>query len=875
MALVSSVIPNLLGGVSQQAPAARPRNASQYELNTRHSVVSGLTKRPSTDWISEIHTASDTDLGVSSHAFETADGKRFTLLIDDDGLGNIRSTVVDVEDGTKYALDMTPVADYFNVLPSDLTRGFKYLTIGDTTFILNRSVTPVEVPEQEDPNEVVPTTITVATYGDLPAASAQNFGTTAYVTDTQSYYVIQVFRPNYDGWGAGPTQNIWSYFIPYNAVTRVSPVRRGTVYIRQAVHDCVYGVTVTFADDTIAFGSYSTPEAVDGAGDPVSINTGDIAAGLASSLGAHANLTAVRLGSSVTITADKDIAKVVVTDEFGDQASRAYSDSVQQFNDLPPSEVEGRVVRISGSVDTGQDDYFVEYIDGLWKETVAFGEKTLLDPASMPITLVYDSVNDTFTFSYTTWPGRNSGDTESNPAPSFIGRTVNDMFLFKGRLCFLADENVIFSEVGNYENFYRSTLTQLLETDPIDVASTASRTSILKHGVAFDETLVLFADSQQFRILSGASLTPQNVAIAPTTTFNSSPTCSPISVGSNVFFVEDNSSSRYASVMEYYRNPNTDQDSAVAVTASVPKYIPRNILKIASAFNENLVAVLPKDNTGELYINSYYWVGGEKALSSWTTWKIKNAVSIRSINFFGDILYMAIEDVDGKIQLVSCNIEEGRYDEGLSYLFHMDFRVPGASLSPTYDGGTGKTEYTLPFGTDVADAAVLVVTETTGDDVEGSTLTEDSRTSTSIFVDGDTTAIPVMFGLTYDFIYDFSPQFVRVNSGNGEVVRQNGRLSLRYMNLRFDDTSYFDVQITPEGRSTWTTGMPSDFYTSQFLQSQEGQTDISPVRAGNFRFSCKGKADAVNIRIINSTIFPCGFSQAEWDGQYNPKTRAI
>lgn len=876
MALVSSVIPNLLGGVSQQAPAARPRNASKYELNTRHSVVSGLTKRPSTDWVSQVYTSSDEDLGISSHAFETADGRRFVLLIDDDGLGNPRAVVVDAEDGTQsYTVSLTPVADYFNVLPADFTRGFKFLTVGDTTFILNKSVSPVEVPAQEDPNEIVPTTLTVATYGELPTPSGQNFGATAYVTGTQNYYVIQVFQPEYDGWGAAPYEKYWSLFVPYNSVTRVSPTRRGTVYIRQAVHDCTYAVTVTFTDDSTEEGSYSTPEAVDGAGDPVSINTGDIASGLAAVLNGLTGLAASRVGSSVAITASKDIAKIEITDEFGDQASRAYSDAVQDFNDLPPNEVEGRVVRISGSIDTGQDDYYVEYIDGLWKETVAYGEKTVLAPESMPVTLVFDSVNNTFTMAYAEWPGRNAGNTESNPAPSFVGRTLNDMFLFKGRLGVLADENVLFSEVGNYENFYRTTLTQLLETDPIDIASTASRTSILKHAVAFDETLVLFADSQQFRVLSGASLTPQNVAIAPTTTFNCSPSCAPISVGSNVFFSGDTATSRFGSVMEYYRSPDIDQDAATSVTASVPRYIPGNILKIASAFNENFVAVLPKSNTGEVYINSYFWSGGEKVLSSWTAWKISNAKKIRSLNFFGDVMYLVIQDEADNIQLVSCDIEEGRYDDTVGFLIHLDFRVPLAGLGATYNGGADQTTYTLPFPIGLADDASIVVTDTVGDDVVGSILTEVSRTTTTIVVAGDKTAVPVIFGLPYLFIYDFSPQFVRVNSGRGEIVRQNGRLSMRYMNLRFDNTAYFDVQITPEGRETWVKGMPSDFYTAKILQSEEGQTDIAPVRSGNFRFSCKGKSDAINIRLVNDTVFPCGFSQAEWDAQYNPKTRAI
>lgn len=874
MGLISSVIPNLVGGVSQQAPAARPRNTSKYELNTNHSPVSGLTKRPSLEWEAEIQSSLDLDSGVSSHAFETANGKRFVLLLDNNS-GSARATVVDVADGTKYPVSLTGVSGYFDTLPADFSRGFGYLTIGDTTFILNKAVSPAEVPAQEDPTEIVPTTYTDTTLGNLPAASTLDAGDTAYVSDTEYYYVVTVLATAFDDYEEMPLIKVWTAFTPTNVVTRVSPKRRGTVYIRQAVHSTNYTVVVTFDDATTATGTYTTPEAVNGSGDPVSIDTGVIATALQSALHGVGGLTATKTGSTVSLTASKDIAKIEAKDEFGDQASRAYSDAVQSFSDLPPNEVEGRVVRISGSVDTGQDDYYVEYINGLWKETVAYNAKTDLEPGTMPLTLVYDPVADTFSISYHTWPGRTAGDADSSPSPTFIGRTINDMFLFKGRMCLLADENVIFSEVGNYENFYRTTLTLLLETDPIDIASTASRTSILKHGVAFDETLVLFSASQQFRILSGVSLTPQNVSIVPTTTYNASPACSPISVGPNVFFVEDSSTGQYASVMEYYRNPNTESDDAAAVTSSVPKYIPKNILKVASAFNERLVVVLPKENAGKLYVHRYFWAGAEKALSSWTTWEFKNVTRILSVDFFSDILYLVVQDVSGKIQLMSCNVEEGRTDDNVDYHFHVDFRVDDSELTIAYDSNTNTTSYTLPFAVGLTDDPVLIVTATTGDDVVGSLLVKDNHTASVFYAVGDTTGVPVMFGLNYDAIYDFSPQYVRSRVGNGEVVRQNGRLSLRHMKLRFDNTSYFDVEITPEGRQTWTTSHPGDFYTAIILQSGGGQTDLAPVQPGEFRFACKGKSDAINIRIINSTPYPLGLTQAEWDGQYSPKTRFI
>lgn len=865
MALVSGIIPNLVGGVSQQAPAARPKNTSKYELNTRHSLVSGLTKRPATDYIAEVASDIDSSVGAASHAFETANGKRFMLTLDQDVSNNPRCTVVNAEDGTKYEVGLGPVSAYFDNLPASMSSGFKFLTIGDTTFILNTAVAPIEVPVQEDNTAVATTDLTVANVASLPSVTSYAAGTTAYAQAEESYHVIKTVNLG------DSIVKYWSIYTPINTGNRIAPERRASVYIRQAVHNTEYKVVVKFADLTSATFSYTTPDPVTGE-TPNPIDTGLICSNLSTSIGANTFLTASRIGSTITITSSKDIESIEVTDEFGDQASRGYTDAVQSFSDLPPNEVEGRVVRISGSVDTGQDDYYVEHENGLWRETVKFGDKTVLNNTTMPVTLVYDPSGDTFTISYHTWPGRDAGDVESNPSPTFVGRTVNDMFLFKGRMCFLSDENVIFSEVGRYENFYRTTLTLLLETDRIDIASTASRTSILRHGVAFDETLVLFSDSQQFRILSGNSLTPQNVSIVPTTTFNASLTCRPIAVGPNVFFSEDSSSGSYGSVMEYYRNPNTERDDAASVSASVPRYLPKDIIKLTSAFNENIVIALPENNAGKLFVHSYFWSGGEKVASSWTTWQIRNVQNIVAADFFGDILYMIVEDKNNRVQLISCDVEEGRIDTGLEYLFHLDQRAFNSGLTIAYDGATDRTSYTLPYTLGAGEVAQVFATAQSGEYEAGTELAQESSSATTVFVNGDTSAVPVVMGIKYSFIYDFSPQYVR---GSDNVVRQNGRLSLRHMNLRFDNTSYFNVEVTPTGRATWTAVHPGDFYTAKILQTQEGQTDLAPVEPGEFRFACNGKSDEVNIRIVNDTPYPCAFTQAEWEAQYSPKTRFI
>ena len=62
------------------------------------------------------------------------------------------------------------------------------------------------------------------------------------------------------------------------------------------------------------------------------------------------------------------------------------------------------------------------------------------------------------------------------------------------------------SRSGEFLNFFPETITQTLDTDPIDVASTHTKVSILRHAVSFDEELLLFSDQTQFVLKGGATL---------------------------------------------------------------------------------------------------------------------------------------------------------------------------------------------------------------------------------------------------------------------------------------------------------------------------------------------------------------------------------
>ena len=54
MALVSRTIPNLVQGVSQQPEVLRLTSQASEQINGYSSVVEGLKKRPSTEYVSKL-----------------------------------------------------------------------------------------------------------------------------------------------------------------------------------------------------------------------------------------------------------------------------------------------------------------------------------------------------------------------------------------------------------------------------------------------------------------------------------------------------------------------------------------------------------------------------------------------------------------------------------------------------------------------------------------------------------------------------------------------------------------------------------------------------------------------------------------------------
>ena len=641
--------------------------------------------------------------------------------------------------------------------------------------------------------------------------------------------------------------------------------------VEQAVYSVLQGVDATKYSITIDATTYSFTS--------TNTNTEDIRDGLVTAIGTVSGLTIADIGeSSFSIVKAAGTLSVSASDGYGDDASQVVSDTVQNFTDLPSPAINNMVVEITGDATNSFDNYYVKYnsSDDVWSETLAPATATTIDEDLMPHILIR-TADGNFRFtqvdgsSYTisatsydvpSWGTRTVGDTESSPDPSFIGKKINDVFFHRNRLGFIADENVIMSRSGEFFQFFAETVTQTLDTDVVDVASTSKKVSILRHAISFDEDLLLFSDQTQFMLTGGTTLTAANVSINTTTEFETSTGVKPIGAGSNVFFAFNKGT--YTGIREFYIAGDSDTKKADDITANVPKFVPNNIFKLTSATNENILIALSSNSADQnaLWIYQYYVSDNKRLQSAWHKWTFGTASSdkILNIDFIENTLYIVNERSDG-VYLESLNISPAVVDASATYLTYLDRKIQDDTTGVTvaYSSGTGLTTITLPY---TINNTMKVVGRVGGSNTAGQAITTTSQSGTDITISGDYSSANLWIGEQYEFSFMFSQQFIQVADSVGSRISvKEGRLQIRNWNVSFNDTGYFTTEVIPVGRDTSTST-----YTGTVTGS--GALGTVSLDDGDFTFSVQSENDKLTVSLKNDSHLPSNFINANWQGYY-------
>jgi len=816
MAVISRAIPTLLRGISQSSDALKQADHADIQDNADSNPVLGLTKRSGSQFLASV--GSSTLGNVHIQTINRDANEQYVAIFSN---GNVKVFELD---GTEKTVNKPDGTSYLNT--SNPRSVMKTVTIADFTFVVNTSITPA--------------------MDSAVSNSASN-------------------------------------------------ITQAIVFINQATAKTTYSVTVdgvTVTDDTTG-------------NDPLSTTTvaTDLTAGLNSGL---TGFTIARNGPVIHIKKnDGSNFSIDGSDSQGNTKMTVIKDTVQQFTDLPNVSPNGYVVEIVGDEGTDFDNYYVKFTtnngnafeEGQWSETVEAGIPFKFNYDTMPHVLIRQADGnfrfarvdgDTYTISGTTytlpkWGERVVGDLVSSPDPSFIGNKINNVFFFRNRLGFLAADNVILSTVSEFFNFFPETVISVLDTEPIDVAASHTKVAILKHAVTMGEKLILFSEQTQFVLSSSAdNLTPSTANVLVQTEFESNAAAQPVGSGSSIYFLTKKGS--FAGIREYIITGSQQIQDAANTTIHVPRLIPSGIFKMAVSNNQDVLVLLGTENPNKLYVNRWlYGEGFSKALNAWFTYTLNTNRSILNIDFIGTDLIMVVEEANG-VTLEKIPFETNFREPNAEFEYHLDHKVTEATsgVSVAYNSATGISTFTVPYrlraNMNVVGRYLASNETSTFVDAQGNTksLISGQALTTTNAVDGSTSTITAtgdyrnskfIIGEPYEMHYRFSQQRL-TQGGGGATELISGRLQIHHFYIKYEDSGFFQVEVTPENRDT-----SLHKFTGRLLGAASASIGQINLDTGTFKVPIMSKSDRVDIDVKNNTFLPTLLASAEYEGVFHMRSR--
>lgn len=820
MPLVAQSTSSYKGGVSQQPDIVRFPDQLTQQINGFSSQVQGLQKRPPTKHIKRLGDKID---GSASkfHIINRDENEQYLLE-----MRNRQLKIWDLK-GNPKKVNIKDDAAYLEVQnPND---DFRAVTIADYTFILNRNKI-VQMDSATSPRTGEDTAL-------VYIKNAQYAKTYAvFVGDT---FACGMITP--DGGQAKQAVQTTSAFIAqrlvdmFNGDTSVTGDIKYTTY-DQLLQQLGGTATARYAKNpNFSFSNYT-----------VKVNGDSVI--------------------SIYNRSNYSMPNVVVKDGFGNTNAYPIKGYVNSVSKLPPAAPDGYICRIKGQANSQDDDYYVNYNQGknAWLECAAPGITYRYKADTMPHALVRET-DGSFSFKRLQWSPRKVGDDDSNPYPSFVGSNINDIFFYRNRLGFISEQNVILSGSSDFYNFWFRSAAAIADTDPIDLAVSSNKVSILTHAVPFARQLMLFSRQGQFVLSSDGVMTPKSAKVDQITSFDYSDAAQPVGIGQSIFFI--NNRINYSSLMRYYTVQDVaDLKDAQDTSAHIPTYIPKGIFRLSGNTTDNTVLMCSRSAPNTVWVFKYIIINGQSLQQSWSKWTFGYEGSqVLLAQFVGADIYLLI-NTDGGLFLQKSGLTGNA----------LDF-----SDQPVRYFIDRKIRYVIPQNAKYSDYNDY--TEVSFKDIYGAVPNQDSSTyclispqgyynkvsewdsQTGVFrIRGDIRGQVFFVGRQYEFSATLSKQIIK-NSSNDTITSQDqGRLQLRYYWINYSKSGTFDCLVDNNSKNKHF----KYTCTSKYLGASQIILGKYQIHTGKFKFPIQDNNLEVDITIKSDNPLPLNLISGGWEGLY-------
>lgn len=655
------------------------------------------------------------------------------------------------------------------------------------------------------------------------------------------------------------------------------------VTVRMAGKDYIVRVeteTFGYGFKSEASVSYTTQSSTDSGG---SLDVADIVGALTTDINALGNYNAEPIGNVIHIErTDGKKFNIQAVGGTTERAIYAIKGTVNDVSLLPIQGKDGTILLVRNTVDTTADDYYVRFTtaegdipgQGSWEETVKPGIPTTMNPTSLPQALIRNA-DGNFTLrplspslditpdKRASWVGREVGDLESNPSPSFVGRGIANMFFYMNRLGFLCEDKVIMSQPGSYFDFFVGSAIAVSDADPIDMVAASERPAFLKAAVSVPRGVLLFAENTQY------ILSTQEVAFGPSTAnitkiadYSFDSKIEPLETGISIMFHTE--SATFSKVFEM-AIPNVDaaRPQVAELTRIIPEYIPPSLSWSASNPNNNQVFFGQGDNVA--YNFTFFNVGAERSMSGWTKWIFDYDIS--HLAYFQDRAYLVQFNPQTTSYLLSTmDVLDNPGDSsiavaGREFTPRLDVLLP-KSRCTLVEINSKETEVTIPTGLTVYDSIKDEYKDITiiFGDLGNATLFQNKPLVDNKFtILTEDAALNFSVGFSYPMSVEL-PSFYVMNDkdadrNNVPIIENvqtylylSGRYEAKLTRLGYQDR-YIDLEVNR-----------ADVYIAD-------ASPISEVGVSEIPLFCKG--DLATLSITSDSPLPASVTGYGWEGHYS------
>lgn len=572
----------------------------------------------------------------------------------------------------------------------------------------------------------------------------------------------------------------------------------------------------------------------------------------------------------VIAPADDNIREIQTKDGYADQLISPVTHYVQSFSKLPLNAPDGYMVKVIGDTSKTADQYYVKYDlkQKVWKETVGWNVSIGLDYVTMPWTLVR-AADGNFDLGYHDWKDRRAGDDDTNPQPSMVGSTITDVFFFRNRLGFISGENIVMSRTSRYFEFYPPSVANYTDDDPLDVAVSHNRVSVLKYAVSFAEELLLWSDEAQFVLSANGVLSAKTAQLDLTTQFDVSDRARPYGIGRNIYYASPRSS--FTSIMRYYAVQDVSSvKNAEDMTAHVPNYVPNGVYSINGSGTENFACVLTKGAPSKVFIYKFLYMDENIRQQSWSHWDFGDGVEVMAANCINSTMYLLMRNAYN-VWIAEVDFKKDSTDFPFEpYRFHVDAKRPYRISETAYDIETNQTVVNVKdiYGASFSNGTVAIC-ESDGKITEYEPMGDSWDSTPDIRISGDISGKDIIIGFLYDFQYVFSRFLIKQEQNDGTTSTEDaGRLQLRRAWVNYQDTGAFTVSVENGNRAF-----------NYLVNARVGSTGLrlgqKATTTGQYRFPVTGNALYQKVSLSSFNASPVSIIGCGWEGNYSRRSSGI